>query len=79
MLACGINNIYMAGTREDWVRIIKKLNCMEKLDVNGKLKEYIHHMEIILNNFLLTFDGKPNVEWWNTSMRNPKASYEYLS
>ncbi len=34
-LACGINNVYMAGTREDWVKISTKLENMVQYDVNG--------------------------------------------
>lgn len=36
--ACGINNIHMAGTREDWVSMIPKLEKMIQFDVDGKLK-----------------------------------------
>lgn len=28
MAGCGINNVYMAGTREDWSKMIKKLSYM---------------------------------------------------
>ena len=39
MLAgCGINNVYMAGVREDWVKMTTKLKKLEDLDVDGKLK-----------------------------------------
>lgn len=33
--ACGINNVYMAGTREDWMKISTKLENMVQYDVNG--------------------------------------------
>lgn len=69
MAGCGINNVYMAGEREDWVKIIQKLDNLIKLDVDGSLKKYISHMRVILNNFLLTFDEKPDVAWWNTVMK----------
>lgn len=42
----------MAGVRDDWAKMIPKLKYMENFDVDGKLKEYITHMEIILKNFL---------------------------
>lgn len=39
MLAgCGINNVYMAGTRDDWTRMISKLESLMEFDVDGKLK-----------------------------------------
>ena len=72
LVGCGINNAYMAGIREDWVKLGEKLNKLTDLDVDGKLKEYIKYMSIILDNFLLTFDGKPDVKWWNTIMTTPE-------
>lgn len=41
---------------------------MIKFDVDGKLKKYIQHMKIILQQFLNTYNGKPDVMWWNTIM-----------
>lgn len=58
---CGINNVYMAGVREDWAKMIPKLEEMVQFDVDGELKKYIQHMKVILQNFLLTFDEKPNI------------------
>ena len=49
MLAgCGINNVFMAGTRDDWLNMIPKLAKLTKYDVNGELKKYITHMTVIL-------------------------------
>jgi hypothetical protein len=51
----------MAGVREDWAKMIPKLEEMVQFDVDGELKKYIQHMKVILQNFLLTFDEKPNI------------------
>jgi hypothetical protein len=67
---CGINNVYMAGVRDDWAKMIPKLEQMVQFDVDGELKKYIKHMKVILENFLLTFDEKPDVNWWNTIMKS---------
>lgn len=75
MIACGINNIYMAGEREDWAKMIPKLKNLEKYDVDGKLKEYINHVLVILENFLQTFDGKPDLDWWNLVMKSPESRH----
>ena len=53
---CGINNVYMAGIREDWAKMIPKLDNLIQFDVDGKLKVFIQHMRVILKNFLDTFD-----------------------
>lgn len=58
---CGINNVYMAGTREDWAKMIPKLEDMIQFDVDGDIKKYVSHMKIILSKFLDTFDEKPDV------------------
>lgn len=49
---CGINNVYMAGNKEDWEKMITKLESMIQFDVDGKLKKYIKHMRVILKKFL---------------------------
>ena len=77
LAGCGINNVYMAGVREDWVKLKDKLTGILQFDVDGKLKEYVKHMSIILDNFLLTFDGKPDVKWWNTIMTTYEKREEY--
>ena len=48
ILACGINNIYFDGTREDWVKVHKKLINLRQYDVDGVLKKYVDHVEVIL-------------------------------
>ena len=68
ILGCGLNNIYFAGTRDDWVKVQNKLKNLEKYDIDGKLKYYVKHVEAILNNFIDTFDEKPDLKWWNTIM-----------
>lgn len=53
---CGLDNIYFAGTREDWVKLLEKTVYLNKYDVDGELKKYVSHMEVILKNFLNTYD-----------------------
>lgn len=50
---------------------------MIQFDVDGKLKKYIKHMKTILKKFLETFDGKPDVAWWNTIMTTPEKREIY--
>lgn len=51
----------MAGQREDWVKMIPKLEQFLTFDVDGEVKEYVQHMRVILDNFIKTFDETPNV------------------
>jgi hypothetical protein len=77
--ACGINNVYMAGTREDWAKMIPKLEKMVQYDVDGEIKKYVSHMRVILEQFLNIYDDKPDVNWWNTIMTTPEKRRAYLS
>lgn len=65
MTKCGISNVHFDGTREDWVQLGNKLAHLEKYDVNGELKKYVDQVKIILEQFLSTYDGKVDVDWWN--------------
>lgn len=38
ILGCGLNNIYFAGTRDDWVKVLAKSRNLAKYDVDGALK-----------------------------------------
>jgi len=35
---CGINNVYMSGVREDWLKIQEKIKKLTQFDIDGKLK-----------------------------------------
>jgi hypothetical protein len=65
---CGINNVYFEGTLDDWINIISKTKTLKKYDIDGKLNNYIDKILIILNEFKLSFQGKPNVNFWNNIM-----------
>lgn len=77
-ILCGVNNVYMAGTREDWAKMIPKLEKINMYDVDGALKKYIDHMKIILINLLDTYDEKPNVKWWNSMMTTEEQYDSYF-
>ena len=68
ILGCGINNVYFDGTREDWVKLEKKLKYLDRYDIDGELSKYIKNVGVILNKFLDTFGNKPDINWWNTIM-----------
>lgn len=41
---------------------------LSKYDQDGELNKYIQEVGKILDEFLKTFDGKPNKDWWNLMM-----------
>lgn len=65
---CGIENIYFMGNRNDWIKIITKINALKKYDVDGILITYIKKMNIILLKFLNTYDNNIDVSFWNSIM-----------
>ena len=67
-MQCGIGNVYFGGVREDWVKLIEKLNSLKRYDVDKELEKYIAKVKIILEKLLDTFDGQPDLSWWNTIM-----------
>lgn len=60
--------MYFAGTRDDWLKVESKLKFLVKYDVNGELKKYVDKVGVIVRNFIDTFDGKGDLNWWNTIM-----------
>lgn len=65
MTFCGISKVYFDGTLEDWKKLQNKLNLLQKFDVDGVLKKYIRFVDKIITEFIHTYEGKVNVEWWN--------------
>ena len=66
--SCGINNVYFQGIREDWTKLIKKTENLAQYDVDGQMTKYVDHVLIILNQFVNTWDGNVDVEFWNRIM-----------
>lgn len=62
---CGIQKIHMGGTLEDWEKVSKKLASLQQYDVNGRLKCYIQRLTPIIDEFIETYKGKANLEFWN--------------
>ena len=53
---CGVNNVYMAGVREDWVKLKEKLLGLRQYDLDNKLKTYVQYVQVILDKFIDTWD-----------------------
>jgi len=67
---CGIPQITLVGTTEDWEKIY---NNAQKLKKYG-LDQWIDKLEPILQEFILTSQGKINKKFWN-SMYKIKSTY----
>ena len=58
---CGIQNVHMGGTLEDWERLIQKVQNIVQYDVNGALKKYVKDLTPVLEQFVETYKGKPHL------------------
>ena len=73
---CGIQNIHMGGTLEDWQKLISKLEFLRQFDVDGNLKKYVSRLLPVLEQFVETYKGNANIEFWNNiyhERSNPHA------
>lgn len=50
------------------LNLLKKTAYLAQYDVDGKIKKYVDHIQIILNQFVNTWDGKVDVDFWNRIM-----------
>lgn len=65
MCICGITKINLLGEKDDWCKIIKKLDKLKPII----LKDYwIDELKAIINEFINVYDGKINKEFWEKSI-----------
>lgn len=57
----GIRNVYMAGTLEDWKKLKEKTESLAKYELDWWIKKLLP----IIDNFILTYLGKPDLKFWN--------------
>jgi hypothetical protein len=70
ILGCGIPGVHLEGTREDWIKLKTKIENLASLskdsgDSNDPLIMYIKATGKIIGEFINTYDGNVNVEFWN--------------
>jgi len=70
-IACGIPEVELLGTEEDWRNLIVKLEDIKKVlsPISGPLGNITAYFDDIVapvyQNLLNTFLGKPDKAWWN--------------
>mmetsp|Transcript_7539 Transcript_7539/g.8260 ORF Transcript_7539/g.8260 Transcript_7539/m.8260 type:complete len:188 (+) Transcript_7539:613-1176(+) len=65
-LTCGIPNVTLLGTPEDYIKLRKKIDKLLEFEVEGKaiMKKWHQHLSPILDELVLTSSGKPNLDFW---------------
>jgi hypothetical protein len=62
---CGIQNVHFGGTLEDWKSVLNKTKSLVEFDLDGKLKRYVKNILIILEQFIDSYEGKVDLDFWN--------------
>ncbi|KAH9855392.1 hypothetical protein C2E23DRAFT_883330 [Lenzites betulinus] len=62
-ITCGIPTVTLEGTRDDWVRIVKRLDRL--YDFGDETSGWANMLQPILRRFVSAFDGEPDFEFWN--------------
>ncbi len=65
---CGIPNVHLEGTRDDWLLLKSKISALSEFSVKEdcRLDIYIDALKPIIDQFINTYDGKVDVLFWNT-------------
>ena len=66
---CGIKAVRFIGLESDWNRLLDKVINLEKYDIDGNWKKYIQNMIPIINQFIDTFNGKIDLDFWNSVLQ----------
>jgi hypothetical protein len=73
VMDCGIPNAYLEGTRDDWTKLLEKINNLQKYAVDSsnpedKLVKYVAKLSSVIQKCIDTYDGNVNVSFWNNIM-----------
>jgi hypothetical protein len=64
MTMCGIPAVTMRGTLADWQKLKSKIQFLRTLSSN--LDPWVTILEPIMDQLIKSYEGSPNVEWWNS-------------
>jgi len=70
---CGIPNVVLLGTREDWVTLLQHVEQLDRYD----LQFWTVELKPILQEFINAFDGKPDRGFWQR-MYKYREEYQVL-
>jgi len=72
---CGIRNVHFMGNLDDWKKLRTKISSLKQYttEKNKSWPQYIEGVLEITDQFIETFQGKPNKEFWNKIMNIRKG------
>jgi hypothetical protein len=75
-ILCGIPEIRLAGTKDDWVDIKKRTNNLAKLI--PKFQNWVNILNEIFDQFINVFNGKIDDQFWNSIYKRNTFLYIYF-
>lgn len=67
VFTCGIPNIIMEGTLDDWKTIAENISILKKFK-GLNLNWWFNDLEVIINEFINTYQGNVNQKFWSNIM-----------
>ncbi|KAN0003940.1 hypothetical protein ACTFIZ_010105 [Dictyostelium cf. discoideum] len=67
MTFCGLPSVTLQGSTEDWINLKQRIERLIEFDnaKSSEMKEWVSMLRPIIDQFISTSMGKPNIEWWN--------------
>ncbi|KAM9966224.1 hypothetical protein ACTFIR_006419 [Dictyostelium discoideum] len=72
MTFCGLPSVTLQGSTEDWLNLKQRIERLIDFEIDssgssktGEMKEWVSMLHPIIDQFISTSMGKPNIEWWN--------------
>lgn len=64
-LCCGIPNVTLLGTPEDWKKLRQRLEKLIEYDLDGHIKEWYSLLVPIFDEFVNSSEEKHNLDFWS--------------
>lgn len=76
--SCGIEKVGLQGTIDDWYMLRKQVDGLKKFHLNRKcryfwLTHWVDDLLVIIDQFIDTFQGKVDIDFWNKVMSQQGA------
>lgn len=66
-MMCGIPNVTLLGTPEDWKKLRKRLEKLLEYDLDGNIKEWYSLLAPIFDEMVNSSEGNHNLDFWSKS------------
>ncbi|EGC37846.1 hypothetical protein DICPUDRAFT_18682, partial [Dictyostelium purpureum] len=72
---CGLPSVTLLGTVDDWVDLKHRLQKLKEFNIDNKFEifntnklmdRWVLYLEPIIDQFISTASGNPDLEWWNS-------------